>query len=67
VEKIVINMVDSNRGMRDTVVWVSDQWDVDSEDEREDVLVVLNLDTGTHRGTLSTIDVKVKLRKSRRL
>ena len=34
VEKIVVNMVDSNRGMRDTVVQVSGPWDDDLEEER---------------------------------
>jgi len=34
VEKIIINMVDSNRDMQDIVVRVSDPWDADSEEDR---------------------------------
>ena len=34
VEKIIINMVDSNRGMQDIVVRVSGPWDADSEEDR---------------------------------
>ena len=40
VEKIIINMVDNDCDMRDTVVRMFGPWDVDSEKERGAVLVV---------------------------
>ena len=45
------------------VVRVSCQWDADLEEERGAISVVWNLNTSTHRGTLPTADVEVKLRK----
>ena len=56
-------MVDSDRGMRDTVVRVSGPWDTDSEKESGAVPVVWNLDAGARRATLPTVDVEAKLRK----
>ena len=34
VKKIIINMMDRDRGMRDTMVWVSSTCDADLEEER---------------------------------
>ena len=56
-------MVDSDRGMQDTVVRVSGPWDADWEDEHVAVLVVWNLNVGTCVGTLPAADVEAKLRK----
>ena len=63
VEKVIINMVNSDHGMRDTMVQMSGPWDADSEDDRGAVPVVWNLDAGSHRRTLPTVDVEAKLRK----
>jgi len=40
VEKIVVNMVDNNYSMRDTVVWVTGLWDAESENEHGAIPVV---------------------------
>ena len=40
LEKIIANMVDSDRGMRDTMVRVSGPWDADLEDERGAIPIV---------------------------
>ena len=62
VKKIIVNIVDSDCGMRDTVVQVSGPRDANSS-ESGVIGVVWNLDAGTHGGTLPTADVEVKLRK----
>ena len=63
VEKIIVNMVTNDHGMRDTVVRVTGPCDVESEGERGAVPVIWNLDSGPHGGILPTTDIKVKLRK----
>ena len=40
VEKIIVNMLDINHGMRDIVVRVTGPWEAESEDEREAISVV---------------------------
>jgi len=63
VEKIIVNMVDIDHGMRDTVVWVSGPWKAESENEREAIPVVWNLGLTPRGGSLPTADVEAKLRK----
>ena len=62
-EKVIVNMVNNDHGMRDTMVRVTGLWDAESEDERGAVLVVWNLDLDPYGGTLPTADVGAKLRK----
>ena len=42
-EKIIINMVDSDHGMRDTVVRVTDPWEAESKDEHGAIPITWNL------------------------
>ena len=63
VEKINVNMVNSDHGIRDTMFRVTGQWDVESKYEHGIVLVIWNLDSSPHGGTLSTANVEAKLRK----
>jgi len=63
VVKIIVNMVNDDHGMRDTVVQVTGPGEAESEDERGAVPVALNWDSGSHGGTLPTADVETKLRR----
>ena len=40
VEKIIINMVDSEYGMRDIMIWVTGLWEAESENERGAIPIV---------------------------
>ena len=62
-EKFIINMVDSDQGMRDIVVRVTAQWEAESEDEREAIPITWNLGLVTRGGALLSVDVEAKLRK----
>ena len=52
VGKIIVNMVDSDHGVRDSVIQVSGPWDAESDDERVAILVAWNLNAGS-RGDLT--------------
>jgi len=48
VEKVIVNMVNSDYGIQDTVVQVTGPLEAESEDERGVVLVAWNLDSDSH-------------------
>jgi len=50
VEKIIVNMIDNDHGMRDSVFRVFGPWDAESEDERGAIAVALNSNVGSRRG-----------------
>jgi len=56
VEKIMVNMVDSDHGMRKS-------WEAEPEDGCGAILVVGNLGVAPHGGDLATTDIEAKLRK----
>ena len=60
IEKVIVNIVNDDHGMRDTVVWVSGLWETELEDEHGAVPVSWNLDSSSYGGTLPTTDVEVK-------
>ena len=62
-EKIIINMVDSNHDMWDTLVRVSGPWKVEPDDERGAILIVWNMGSIPRGGASLTVDIKAKLRK----
>ena len=50
VEKIIVNMVNSDHGMQDTVVRVTGLWEAESENECGAVPVACNLNLGSYGG-----------------
>ena len=50
VEKIIVNMVNSDHGMRDSVIRVSGPWDAESEDERRAMSIDWNPNVGSCGG-----------------
>ena len=56
VEKIIINTVDNDHDMQDTVVLVTGPWEAESEDERGAIPVIWNLGPSLV-GALLTADI----------
>ena len=63
IEKTIVNMIDNDHDMRDTVVWVTGPWEAESEDERGAISIVWNLGPVPRGGALPTADIEAKLRK----
>ena len=63
VEKIIINMVDSDHDMRDTVVQVIGPWEAELEDEHGAIPIIWNLGPVLCEGALLIVDIEAKLQK----
>jgi len=61
VNKIIVNMIDSDNGMRDTIIRVSRPGEAKSEGEHGAIPVVWNLSPIPRGGVLPTIDIEAKL------
>jgi len=62
-ENTIINMVDSDYGMRDTVVRVTDLWEVESEDEHGSIPTTCNLGLVTWGGAVLAAEIEMKLQE----
>ena len=60
-EKLIVNMGDSDHGMRDTVVRVSGPWEAESEEECEAIPTTWNLGPLARGGATLSVDIDVKL------
>ena len=58
IEKVIVNIVNNDHSMRDTVVRVTGLWEAESKDERRAVPIAWNLDSGSHGEILPTADVE---------
>ena len=60
-ENIIVNMVDSDHSMRDTVVLVTDPSEAELEDERGAIPTMWNLGSVARGGAVLTAEIELKL------
>ena len=63
VEKLIINMVDRDHGIQDSVIRFFGPWDAESDAEHKAILDAWNPNARSHGGTLPSVDVEAKLKK----
>ena len=56
-------MIDSDRGMRDTMVRVTALWEAELEDERGAILTTWNLGPVARGGAMLTAEIELKLQE----
>ena len=61
-EKIIVDIMDSDHGMRDTVVRVTDPWEAESDGERGSIPTTWKLGPMAWGGTLPSADIEAKLK-----
>jgi len=61
-KKLIVNMVDSDHGMCDTVVRVSGSWEAESEECRA-IPTIWNLGPLTQEGATLSADIEAKLQR----